>query len=80
MVLLAGAARHCLPNNTLFHLMKWQKIVSQNDNVSTPNSINSETKILTDQYAKKREKTDSGEVIFLNFAEKLKDNEEMYIK
>ena len=45
----------------------------------TPNFIKSETKKLTDHYVKDTEKFTRGEVIFLYFAEKLKENVEKYI-
>ena len=79
MCLFADAARHCLPDEALFDLLKWQKIIHPHENVPTPNLIKSETKKLTDLYVKDTEKNASGEVIFLNFAEKLKEKVEKYI-
>ena len=79
MVLFAVAARHCIPDEALFDLLKWQKIIHPHDNVPTPNFIKSETKKLTDLYVKDTEKNASGEVIFLNFAEKLKEKVGKYI-
>ena len=65
MGLFAVAARHCLPDEALFDLLKWQKIIHPHDNVPTPNFIKSETKKLTDLYVKDTEKMPAEKLFFL---------------
>ena len=77
--LFAISARYCLPDEALYDLLKFQKIIHPNDRLPAPNFLKQETKKLTEQYIKHRENNGNGEVIYLNFFDKLVQNVQKYI-
>ena len=80
MALFGVVAMHCLPDEALYDLLKWHKILHPQDNLPAPNFIKNETRKLTDRYIKGTEANGSREVIFfLSFADKIQEKIEKYI-
>ena len=72
--LFAIFARYCLPDEALYELLKFQKIIHPNDPAPAPNFLKKETKKLTEQYIKRKENNWNGEIIYLHFFDKLVQN------
>ena len=79
MALFGVVARHCLPDEAFYDLLKWHKIVHPQDNLPAPNFIKNKTRKLTDRYVKVTEANGSGEVIFLSFADKIQEKIEKHV-
>ena len=79
MALFGVVARHCLPDEALYDLLKWHKILHPQDNLPAPNFMKNETRKLIDRYIKGTEANGSGEVIFLSFSDKIQEKIEKYI-
>ena len=76
MGLCGIAARHCLPDKALFELLTWHKSVHPRDILLAQNYIRNEINKLIERYIAGTETNGTGEVIFLNFADKLQENAE----
>ena len=79
MGLYGIAARHCLPDKTLFDLLTWHKFVHPRDILPAPNYIKNKTNRLAERYIAGTETNGTGEVLFLSFADKLQEKFEKNI-